>query len=151
MEEVRNISQSLHPRMAEDLGLVSALEALGRRAEERGRLRVSVVTELDERPISANVAATLFRVAQEALNAAELTQAHSADVLVYSNGGTVCLEVRDDRPLVDTAAVPVDNSTNGLSSIMDRVELSGGVMRIERGPNGGMRVAAELDSTESGS
>lgn len=149
MDEVRNISHSLHPRMAEDLGLVSALEALGRRAEERGRLKVSVVTELDERPISANVAATLFRVAQEALNAAEQTRAQSADILVYSNGGTVCLEVRDDRPLVDNDAVPVDNSSNGLSSIMDRVELSGGVMRIERGTNGGMCVAAELDSTES--
>jgi len=105
---------------------------------------------MDERPISVNVATMLFRVAQEALNDAEThTAASSARISVHSYGGTVSLEVSDDRPPVDMDAPGADNTNHGLSSILDRIELSGGIMRAERGPRGGMRITVELDSTES--
>jgi signal transduction histidine kinase len=152
MDEVRQMSQSLHPRMAEDLGLVTALEALADQAEERGRLKVRVATNIGDQPIPASVAATLFRVAQESLKAAETrTSASSADILLYTNDGSICLEVKDNRRSVDNRTLQPDNSTSGLSSIMDRVELSGGVMRIESGREGGVRVTAELASTEKAS
>jgi signal transduction histidine kinase len=149
MDEVRNISQSLHPRMAEDLGLVTALEALAHQADERGKLKVRVIADIGSKRIPPNIAATLFRVAQESLKAAEKrTSSGSADIFLHANGGTVSLEVRDNRRLVDSEAPETDNSTAGLSSIMDRVELSGGVMRIENGRDGGVCVTAELNSTE---
>lgn len=149
MDEVRNMSQSLHPRMAEDLGLVTALEALARQAEDRGKLTVRVTATIGERPLPASVAASLFRVAQESLKSAETrASAGSADILLYANGETICLEVIDDRRAVDRRASASDNSTPGLASIMDRVELSGGVMRIESVGGGGVRVTASLKTTE---
>ena len=150
IDEVRTISNALHPRVAEDLGLLTSLEALARRVDERGKLAVQISAVMDERPISVNVATMLFRVAQEALNDAEAhSAASSARIGVHSYGGTVSLEVRDDRPPVDTDAPGADNTNHGLSSILDRIELSGGIMRAERGPRGGMRITVELDSTES--
>jgi signal transduction histidine kinase len=153
MDEVRNISNTLHPRVAEDLGLMRALDALAQRVEERGKLSVRIHSMLDDRPVSAKAATTLFRVAQEAVNEAETrTAASHAEIAVISNGGTVSLEVRDDRPPVDMESIQPDNTRSGaLARILDRVELSGGVMRIERGASGGMRIIAEVDSSEDDS
>lgn len=149
MDEVRNISQSLHPRMAEDLGLFTALEALAHATEAPGRLKVRVTGNLGDRRIPASVAATLFRVAQEALKSAEArTTAGTADILLYANDGSICLEVKDEVHGVDSRRFDTDNSTPGLESIMDRVELSGGVMRIERGRDGGICVTAELNAED---
>lgn len=152
MDEVRNISQSLHPRMAEDLGLVTALEALASQFEESGRLRVVVKENVGDRWIPSNVAATLFRVAQEALKAAETRAAcDSVDILLYTKGDIICLEVKCDKGRVDITTASADNSNAGLLSIMDRVELSGGVMRIETGKDGGARVTAEINIGEKAS
>jgi signal transduction histidine kinase len=149
MDEVRNISQLLHPRVAEDLGLVSALEALAHQVEDRGRLLVRVVNDLNERAVPPKVAATLFRVAQESLRAAEKKiPAGEIDIHVYDKAATICLEIKHDTGRVDIGSADTDNSTAGLLSIMDRVELSGGVMRVEKGRDGTERVTAELDATE---
>ena len=147
MDEVRSISQSLHPRVAEDLGLVPALESLAEEVAERGMLKVSVKTDIGQRRVPASIAATLFRVAQEALrNAESRVTAGSADILLYSSEGSICLEVSNDSRAVDSVRREADNSDMELSSIRDRVVLSGGVMRIESKSNGAMVVTARLDS-----
>jgi signal transduction histidine kinase len=149
VEEVRNISYSLHPRVAEDLGLVTALESLAQQTSERGALRVKVTADIGAKRVPASTAATLFRVAQESLKNAELrTTEGSAEILLYSNDGSICLEISDDSHGLDSRAANDDNSRTGLASIMDRVALSGGVMRIETKRNGGMKVTAELHTGE---
>ena len=146
IDEVRNISHSLHPRVAEDLGLVPALESLAEETGERGMLKVRVNTDIDERQVPASVASTLFRVAQEALkNAESRAAAGSAEILLYSSEGSICLEVSNDSQAVDSGSRNADTSDMELSSIRDRVVLTGGVMRIESTANGGMIVTAELD------
>ena len=150
VEEVRNISYSLHPRMAEDLGLVPALESLAHRIGERGTLSVNITADIGAGRISANAAATLFRVAQESLKNAEMRATRgTAEIMLYSSDESVCLVVSDDSHEVDSPAVEGDNSRTGLSSIMDRVTLSGGVMRIETRRNGGTRVVTELQCGEN--
>jgi signal transduction histidine kinase len=146
LDEVTAISHSLHPRVAEDLGLVPALESLAEETGERGMLKVRVKTSIGQRQVPANIAATLFRVAQEALRNAEgRAAAGSAEIALYSSQGSICLEVRNDSQAVDTGRQNADNSDMELSSIRDRVVLTGGVMRIESTSDGGMVVTAELD------
>jgi signal transduction histidine kinase len=149
VEEVRNISYSLHPRVAEDLGLVAALESLAQQTSERGALRVRVTADIGVERVPASAAATLFRVAQESLKNAEMRATDgTAEILLYSNDGSICLEISDDNHGLDSRTAKDDNSGTGLSSIMDRVALSGGVMRIETKGNGGMRVTAKLHAGE---
>lgn len=144
MDEVRNISQSLHPRIADDLGLVTALESLAEQTRARGILDVVVTADIGETPVPATVAATLFRVAQEALKNAELRPGTgAAEVLLYANNGTIRLEVTEDSHELDKRLVKVDNS-NALTSIGNRVELSGGTLNIANIVNGGTKVTAEL-------
>ena len=149
MEEVRNISYSLHPRVAEDLGLVPALQSLAKETGQRGALRVKVVADIGTERIPAAAAATLFRVAQEALKNAEMRAIDgTAEILLSSSDGSICLEVSDDHYRLDSHDAKDDNSSKGLSSIMDRVALSGGVMRIENKRNGGIKVTAEMRAEE---
>ena len=150
MEEVRNISYSLHPRVAEDLGLVPALEFLAHRIGDRGALTVNVTADVGGRYISANDSATLFRVAQESLQSAEARAPKgTAEILLYAGNGTICLVVTDDCVGMDRRAGKDDNSRNGLSSIIDRVTLGGGVMRVEQRRRGGTRVITELRCSEN--
>jgi signal transduction histidine kinase len=145
IDEVRNISQSLHPRIADDLGLVAALESLAAQTRARGILEVKVRADIGETPVPATVAATLFRVAQEALKNAEMRAGTgSAQILLYSNNGTIKLEVTEDAHGMDRRRKKSDNSANGLSSIRDRVALSGGLLSIASEQNGATKVTAEL-------
>lgn len=149
MEEVRNISQSLHPRMADDLGLVIALETLARQTGHRSGLKVKVTANIGQRRVPASIAATLFRVAQESLKNAEASAAAgTAEILLYANDETICLEVTDDSHGLDSGNPKVDNSGGGLATIRDRVALTGGVMRIASEQNGGTKVTAELRTTD---
>jgi signal transduction histidine kinase len=46
LEEIRNVSRSLYPRVAEDLGLPAALEALGYATRQRSLIDVKVSTDI---------------------------------------------------------------------------------------------------------
>ncbi len=145
IDEVRNISQSLHPRIADDLGLVTALESLADQTRARGILDVRLTADIGETPVPETVAATLFRVAQEALKNAEMRPGTgSAEILLCSNDGAIRLEVTEDAHELDRRRPKADNSLNGLSSIRDRVALSGGVLSVASAQNGGTKVTAEL-------
>jgi signal transduction histidine kinase len=145
MDEVRNISQSLHPRIADDLGLVAALESLATQARARGILDVKVTANIGETPVPSTIAATLFRVAQEALKNAEMRPGTgSAEILLSSSNGAIRLEVTEDAHELDRRRAKADNSFNGLSSMRNRVALSGGVLSIASEQNGGTKVTAEL-------
>src|SRR5687768_17564339 len=148
MEEVRNISQSLHPRLADDLGLVIALEELAHQTGERSGFKVKVTANIGQKQVPAGVAATLFRVAQESLKSAEARAADgTAEILLYSSNGAICLEVSDNNHGLDSGDSMADNSSNGLATIGNRVALTGGVMRIASEQNG-TKVTAELRPTD---
>jgi len=145
IDDVRNISQSLHPRIADDLGLVTALESLAQQTRSRGILDVRIVTDIGDTFVPATVAATLFRVAQEALKNAEMRAGTgSAEIALHANNGAIRLDVTEDAHPLDRRHNKQDNSASGFSSIRDRVALSGGLLSVANQQNGGTRVTAEL-------
>jgi signal transduction histidine kinase len=68
----------------------------------------------------------------------------AVQVLLHSSNGAIRLEVNEDAHPLDRRRVKADNSVNGLSSIRDRVALSGGLLSIASEQNGGTKVTAEL-------
>lgn len=147
LEEVKNVSYSLHPRVAEDLGLEAALGALARQVSERSGIKVHVEASVTGAPIPSNVSATLFRVAQEALrNIEKHSHAKYATVEVMARDGSIRIEVADNGCGFNTAAVTASARGSGLASVKDRITLAGGSMQIDSVPNGGTRVIAELQT-----
>lgn len=146
MEEVRNVSYSLHPRVAEDLGIEAALATLARQVEQRSQVHIDVVTDIVGPPIPRNVAAMMYRVVQEALRNIEVhSKAKAATVEVISREGSIRVDVTDDGCGFDPLKVGTVNRS-GLAAVKDRVTLAGGRLKVDSAPNGGTRVTAELNT-----
>ena len=147
-EEVRDVSYALHPRVAEDLGLESALTMLAHQIQQRSGVDVSVSVRVSDEPIPVNVSATVYRVAEEALKNIEMhARAKKASVDVISGSGQIRIEVSDDGAGFDLDRMNRVVGRSGLASVKDRVVLAGGRMQIDSKPNGGTRVMAELQTS----
>jgi len=143
MEQIMNVSNALHSRVAEDLGIEAALDMLARQAKTRSGIDVKVRIKR-ARPgalaIPPSASATIYRVAEEALRTVELNAlAESATIDLTVSDAAVQIEVVDDSGRPSEAGI-----RPGLMSVKDRVLLAGGKMNIDNSPTGGMRVRAEL-------
>jgi signal transduction histidine kinase len=142
LEEIRNVSRSLHPRVADDLGLPTALQGLADQTRQRSLIDVRVHTKLNGAAIPPALSSTLYRVAQEALRNVELhADAGNASVVLTTKPGLVELEVSDDGCGLDGALEKVQASPI-LARMRQRLSLAGGDLHILSTPDCGIRVVA---------
>jgi signal transduction histidine kinase len=142
LEEIRNVSRSLHPRVATDLGLPAALEALGDATQQRSLVDVRVHIDVSDVVIPLALSATLYRVAQEALrNVERHADAGHATVSLRARTGYVELEINDDGHGI---AGPLERkrADTALSAIRERLSLAGGELHIDSAADRGTRVIA---------
>ena len=142
LEEIRKVSRSLHPRVTADLGLPSALEALGDATRQRSLVDVRVNVDISGVVIPAALAATLYRVAQEALHNVERhADAGRATVSLRARPGYVELEVSDDgRGFEGPPEKRLRDS--GFAKMRERLSLAGGALHIDTAADRGTRVIA---------
>ena len=134
-EELRQISQGIHPAVLSHGGLRPALRALRRRAAMPVELSVDVERRLPE---SVEVAA-YYVVAEALTNAAKYACASQVTVTVADDDNHLRLLVTDDGV---GGAKP--GSGSGLIGLKDRVEALGGQLRITSGDRQGTTLAAEI-------
>jgi signal transduction histidine kinase len=140
-EELRSVSQSLHPRVASDLGLPAALESLGKVVRERSLIDVFIVSDIDGAGIPVELTATLYWVASEALHEVELRgTANCATIAITAKNGEITLTVIDDG--APGALRDVKSVDAAFNAARDRFSLAGGEVHIESVPEGGTRVTA---------
>ena len=142
LEEIRNVSRSLHPRVASDLGLPAALEALGDATQHRSLIDVQVNVDVSGVVIPAAVSATLYRVAQEALrNVERHADAGHATVSLRARPGYVELEIKDDGRGFE-GPLEKRRGQSGLATIRERLSLAGGELHIDTAQDRGTTVIA---------
>jgi signal transduction histidine kinase len=142
LEEIRNVSRSLHPRVATDLGLPTALEALGDATQQRSLVDVQVNVDISGVIIPAALSATLYRVAQEALrNVERHADAGRATVSLRARPGYVELEVNDDGRGFE-GPLEKKRGESGLAAMRERLSLAGGELHIDTAADRGTRVTA---------
>jgi signal transduction histidine kinase len=142
LAEVRTLSHNVHPRVLDDLGLVAALEFLGRRTREQNGVRTRVVSDV-RRPVPVPVASVLYRVAQEAVrNAVRHGQPGDLRLGVHADGDEATLEVADDGRGFDLAAVEAERRGMGLFVMRERMGLIDGRIEIVSRPGEGTLVRA---------
>jgi signal transduction histidine kinase len=142
IEEIRNVSRSLHPRVATDLGLPFALEALGDATQQRSLVDVRVNVDICEVVIPTAVSATLYRVAQEALrNVERHSDAGRATVSLRARPGYVELEVSDDGRGFE-GPLEKKRADSGFATMRERLSLAGGELHIDSPGDRGTRVIA---------
>jgi signal transduction histidine kinase len=134
VEELRELARGIHPAVLTESGLTAALESLAT------RLPLPVIVEAEVERLPADVEATAYFLASEALqNVVKHSKATRAAVSASHADGLLVIQVLDDG--VGGAKV---NGGLGLRGLADRVEAHGGRLRIESIPGSGTRVVGEI-------
>ena len=145
MESLRGALLRLRPPDVEELGLAASLESLiaGWNGRSRGRTRFEIALSGRFENLPTELAANLYRVAQEATtNAAKHAGAGTVSLRLSGRGATgngdgldaeIELVVEDDGHLADR---PVKSGL-GLLGMRERVASLGGQLSFEAGAKGG--------------
>ncbi len=140
LEEARSVASRLRPEALDDLGLVSALSALGRRLAKQTGLEIELHLQDGLPPLAPEVEIVVYRVAQEALTNV-LRHAEATHV-------RVCLEQRERvvrLGVVDNGA-GLDGSQpgGGVRGMRERAVLIGADLTIQPGHSGGLAVTLDV-------
>jgi PAS domain S-box-containing protein len=141
-EDVHSLAYQLHPSVLEELGLAEALRTECERRGRHGRMDVSVNVDALPVPIAKDVALSLFRVAQEALNnVARHSGARAATVTLRQMDGGLLLAVRDSGLGFDPGH-PAKTRHLGLAGMRERMQLVNGTLDVESAPGRGTTITA---------
>jgi DNA-binding NarL/FixJ family response regulator/signal transduction histidine kinase len=147
LEETRRSVLGLAPSPLEGRSLEEALDLELAWANRTGAADVRLVIAGDPVPLPAEVAHSLFRIAQEALtNALHHAEARSVRIGVVYASAAVSLLVQDDGAGFDPDEVERSDALNGigLRGMAERAALLGGTLEVDSTPGWGTRVRAHL-------
>ena len=146
LQQVRDLSQLLHPSLLDDLGLPAAVEWYLKGFSRRTDIKTELLQDRMQERLPAEVETCIFRIVQEALtNVARHAQAKSAWVYLQRLPHTVLLTVEDDGiGLLHEVGDEARRPGLGLLGIRERATEQGGSFTIESQPGKGTRVTVEL-------
>ena len=147
LENVRNVSQNLHPAVLARFGLAKALQNLGRVCSDGFAHGVLVDVDVDlavALPYPQELA--LYRIVQELLNnAMKHAQGSQATVVLRQRPQQLVLTVADNGTGFDYAHTSAHSKGGlGLKSLAARVSLLDAVLHVGPAPGGGTRVRVEV-------
>src|SRR5579875_2255767 len=166
IQGIRHLITELRPAALDDLGLADAIDALARRVEDVYNLTVETELNLLDREgkplrFDPELESTVYRIVQEALsNVARHAQAERATVRVWVQQGRLWATIVDNgrgiaQELIERVEAasalkptgeeqPLGGSGReggfGLPGMVERAELVGGTVRLERLPEGGTKL-----------
>ncbi len=137
LENVRTLSQALHPVALEEAGFESALDNYLRRFEKQTGIGVRCEKDGASREIDRGLAIHLFRIAQEALNnVARHSRSATAAVRLRFLAESVVLEIEDRG----VGFGKRERQGMGLVSMRERAEMMKGRVEFLEGEGGGALV-----------
>jgi signal transduction histidine kinase len=136
IEECRRIQQDLRPSAIDDLGLLPTLSWLCRRFETiYSHIRTGQTIQIEEGEIPNALKIVIYRVVQEAMNnVAKHSKADLVHLSLRKIDRKLELMIQDNGQGFNLEKVISQENTKkglGLSSMMERTELSGGSFTIE--------------------
>jgi signal transduction histidine kinase len=145
LDNVRGLSQSLHPSILEELGLESTIEWYLSTFERQSEVKVTYERIGDPVRVDEQAAIHVYRVLQEALaNVARHSGARQATVRLRSRDRAVELEIEDHGR---GFAPPGSSRGLGLVAMRERAALVGGTLHVGPSPAGGTVVRLTVPAT----
>ena len=140
LEDARRAVLDLRAAPLENRTLIEALKTLGQNIGGTARVRVK---SIGEHPLSVRIEASLYRMAQEALNnIAQHADAQKVLIELTSTPQYVQLVVEDDGRGFDPETAREDRY--GLIGLNERAHLLGGSFAIESAPDRGTRLEIHI-------
>jgi PAS domain S-box-containing protein len=142
---LRSLLFELRPSALDRDGLVAALRLYAEHAAKDAGWKVDVISSLGSEP-DADVAALLYRIAQEAIvNARKHAQASILRIEVADAGDGTVVRVSDDGAgFSPDLTSPPEPGHLGLTTMVERAELAGGWVRVLSTPGAGTTVECWL-------
>jgi signal transduction histidine kinase len=138
LENVRGLSQTLHPSILEELGLASTIDWYLSTVEKQLGIRVNLDTRGTPRQVDATKAIHVYRVLQEALsNVARHSGTSQASVRLGFDADRLEMEVEDHGKGIDPGTT---RRGLGLVAMRERAAIVGGRLDFLRPPQGGTLV-----------
>lgn len=147
LDEVGALAWQIRPGILEDLGLVSALQALAQSLDEHAgaNIRSDLPERVDQMPTEIELA--VYRIAQEALsNALRHSNGRRITVRLRGNDAGVQLSVSDDGQGLD----PSSPEGPGIRGMRERALLIGARLTITAPSAGGTTVLLDAPYTACG-
>jgi two-component system sensor histidine kinase UhpB len=136
LDDVRQVARRLRPGVLDDLGLVSALDALAADVTEASGVLVTVAVDSELPGLGADAELVVYRIAQESLtNVARHAGAQAADLSLRREGAAVVLKVTDDG-----RGIGAGGEGAGIRGMRERALLVGAELRVGPHPDGGTEV-----------
>lgn len=145
--EARRSVRNLGPAALDHDTLAEALKKTVAEWSERTGVRAGFTVTGTEEPLHDEVAATLLRIAQEALaNTAKHADARRAGVTLSYMGHEITLDIRDDGRGFDPLVLRPRSGSNGfgLDGMRARAERIAGTVTVESEEGGGTAVSARV-------
>ncbi len=137
------IAWELRPAALDELGLTRVLETYVQEWSRYAGVPARFHAPRDIARFTMEVEASVYRIAQEALNnVAKHARARSVNVLLEQRGPTLDLIIEDDG--VGFHAVASNETMIGLAGMRERAAAIGGTLEIEPTPGGGTTVLAKV-------
>ncbi len=135
VEECRRMQQDLRPSMLDDLGLLPTLSWFCRRFQTiYSAIQVEQEDGIEEAEIPNALKIVIYRVTQEGMNnIAKHSKADRVRLSLQKNADIIELILQDNGQGFNPEGAVSENRSRGLglTSMKERVELSGGSFRIE--------------------
>jgi signal transduction histidine kinase len=138
LDNVRGLSQTLHPSILEELGLASTIDWYLSTVEKQLGIRVTLETKGTVRQVDANKSIHVYRVLQEALsNVARHSGAQQAVVRLSFGADRLEMDVEDHGRGIDAATI---RRGLGLVAMRERAAIVGGTIDFLKPVRGGTLV-----------
>jgi signal transduction histidine kinase len=138
LDNIRTLSQVLHPMVLDDAGLEGALNLYLTGFEKQTGVRVHYQKDGGAQPLDRDVAIHVYRVAQEALNnVAKHSKSPEAEVRLRFHADSLVLEVEDHGVGFGQQK---ERRGMGLTSMRERAELIHGSIEFLKHSGGGALV-----------
>ena len=145
LDNVRGLSQTLHPSILEELGLESTIQWYLSTVERQLGLRASYTRIGAAVPVDSTMAIHVYRVLQESMNnVARHSGARSAQVTLRFDTAALELDVADDGGGIGAA----EHRGLGLVAMRERAELLGGTLQFLSPEAGGTLVRLRVPLPE---
>jgi signal transduction histidine kinase len=142
LDNIRSLSQALHPVLLDEAGLVSTLDWYIPTVERQTGLVLHYEKSGEAYPVGASAGVQIYRVLQEALNnVARHSGAKEAWIRLRFEPAALILEVEDHGK----GFRPAEGQTGiGLVAMRERAEILGGSLKVSPLPTGGTLVHLQV-------
>jgi signal transduction histidine kinase len=142
LDNIRSLSQALHPVLLDEAGLVSTLDWYIPTVERQTGLVLHYEKSGDTYPVGASAGVQIYRVLQEALNnVARHSGAKEAWIRLRFESAALTLEIEDHGK----GFRPAEGQTGiGLVAMRERAEILGGSLNVSLLPAGGTLVHLQV-------